>query len=64
MKVFGDEAKLYRPVDLSTLCDAIHPKATLTSADEDTGEMTWTDHITGAEGSKTLGQHKIKLIRR
>ena len=61
MIVSGEEAKLYDAVRLDSFVTV--NQGPLTKADDQTGEVVWTDRA-GETKVVMLGDHRIRLVRR
>ena len=59
MKVSGDDAKIWKAVDLSSCMDI---SVNLIEADEDTGRVVFLDR-TGEKKEVVLGPHRVRLVR-
>jgi hypothetical protein len=60
MKIDGDEAKFFNAVRLDSFQNV--NQGTLISADEQTGEVHWSEKITNEDLTLTLGPNAIKII--
>jgi len=63
MRVEGEAARHWSAVRLDSFAPVEGGKGTLTLADDQTGEVKWTD-TTGEACTVTLGNHAIQIVRR
>ena len=62
MRVDGESAHNYSAVRLDSFA-TVEGQGKLTMADDQTGEVKWTDAI-GDAHTTTLGAHAIQIVRR